>query len=135
MNINVSNDYIGKNILAKDLIEITKSFLERNTNISLNELYSYIKEDINKSNLEKDKKEIINNDLFMYKLIRHFEIGEIEYTNEELSLLKSAFLIEKDSSLSKDFKEELMSIHVTEKGKSLYSYEQIRRYIEKKLKA
>lgn len=84
---------------------------------------------------EKSKKDIINNDLFLYKIIKHFEVGEIEYNNEEKMLLKEAFLIDKNFVMSNDFKEELKDIAVYERGQSMYSFEQIRRFIEKKLKA
>ena len=135
MEIKLSNEEIAKQIEFKDLIEITKSFLKINEDISLEQVKEEIERTMKKDFSEKSKKDIINNDLFLYKIIKHFEVGEIEYNNEEKMLLKEAFLIDKNFVMSNDFKEELKDIAVYERGQSMYSFEQIRRFIKKKLKA
>lgn len=135
MELKLSNEEIAKQIEFKDLIEITKSFLKINEDISLEQIKEEIERTMKKDLSEKSKKDIINNDLFLYKIIKHFEVGEIEYNNEEKMLLKEAFLIDKNFVMSNDFKEELRDIAVYERGQSMYSFEQIRRFIEKKLKA
>lgn len=133
MEIKLSNEEIAKQIEFKDLIEITKSFLKINEDISLEQIKEEIERSINKDSSER--KDIINNDLFIFKIIKHFEVGVIEYNVIEIKLLKDAFLIDNNYYLSKDFKEKLMDIAVFERGQNMYSFEQIRRFIEKKLKA